>query len=188
MSRGCRNRLLRTLYANRCDPSHALGTSQVPGNLTFVGGDTGEAPVSPLLEEQPCPTHREAADRLVAHSAAHNQGVRGHTLVWYAQLPSWLRNGNFSTTELNTILKSPIDTEMGRYKGKVYAWDVVNEAFSEDGSMRSSLWQDRLGTGYIANALRWAHTADPDVPAIRRGKRFRNSRRHCPPASHLRKP
>ncbi|MGW0941298.1 endo-1,4-beta-xylanase [Streptomyces sp. NPDC002623] len=102
-----------------------------------------------------------AADRLVAHATARNQGVRGHTLVWYAQLPSWLKNGNFSAAELNTILKSHIDTEMGRYKGKVYAWDVVNEAFNEDGSMRSSLWQNKLGTGYIANALRWAHAADP---------------------------
>ena len=102
-----------------------------------------------------------AADRLVAHAAAHNQGVRGHTLAWYAQLPSWLKNGNFSASELNTILKSHIDTEVGRYKGKVYAWDVVNEAFNDDGSMRSSLWQDKLGTVYIANALKWAHAADP---------------------------
>ncbi|WP_329222015.1 endo-1,4-beta-xylanase [Streptomyces sp. NBC_01485] len=102
-----------------------------------------------------------AADRLVAHAAAHSQGVRGHTLAWYAQLPSWLKNGNFSATELNTILKGHIDTEVGRYKGKVYAWDVVNEAFNENGSMRGSLWQDKLGTGYIADALRWAHAADP---------------------------
>ncbi|BAC69807.1 1,4-beta-xylanase [Streptomyces avermitilis] len=102
-----------------------------------------------------------AADRLVAHASAHGQGVRGHTLAWYAQLPSWLKNGNFSASELNTILKSHIDTEVGRYKGKVYAWDVVNETFNEDGSMRGSLWQDKLGTGYIANALRWAHAADP---------------------------
>ncbi|WP_330308159.1 MULTISPECIES: endo-1,4-beta-xylanase [unclassified Streptomyces] len=102
-----------------------------------------------------------AADRLVAHASAHNQGVRGHTLAWYAQLPSWLKNGNFSASELNSILKSHIDTEVGRYKGKVYAWDVVNEAFNDDGSMRGSLWQDKLGTGYIANALKWAHAADP---------------------------
>ncbi|MCX5561654.1 endo-1,4-beta-xylanase [Streptomyces sp. NBC_00038] len=102
-----------------------------------------------------------AADRLVAHASAHNQGVRGHTLAWYSQLPSWLKNGNFSAAELNTLLKKHIDTTLGRYKGKVYAWDVVNETFNEDGSMRSSLWQDKLGTGYIANALRWAHAADP---------------------------
>ncbi|SDP41182.1 endo-1,4-beta-xylanase [Streptomyces sp. cf386] len=104
-----------------------------------------------------------AADRLVSHAAAHNQGVRGHTLVWYAQLPSWLKNGNFSASELNTLLKKHIDTTVGRHKGKIYAWDVVNEAFNEDGSMRSSLWQDKLGTGHIANALRWAHAADPNA-------------------------
>ncbi|WP_033328785.1 endo-1,4-beta-xylanase [Streptomyces yerevanensis] len=102
-----------------------------------------------------------AADRLVAHVSAHKQGVRGHTLAWYSQLPSWLKNGNFSASELNTILKKHIDTTVGRYKGKIYSWDVVNETFNEDGSMRSSLWQNKLGTGYIANALRWAHAADP---------------------------
>lgn len=104
-----------------------------------------------------------AADRLVSHAAAHNQGVRGHTLVWYAQLPSWLKNGNFSASELNTLLKKHIDTTVGRYKGKIYAWDVVNEAFNEDGSMRSSLWQNKLGTGHVADALRWAHAADPNA-------------------------
>ncbi|MCL8014438.1 endo-1,4-beta-xylanase [Streptomyces sp. AS02] len=104
-----------------------------------------------------------AADRLVGHAAARNQGVRGHTLVWYAQLPSWLKNGSFSASELNTLLKKHIDTTVGRYKGRIYAWDVVNEAFNEDGSMRGSLWQDKLGTGHIANALRWAHAADPSA-------------------------
>ncbi|TPQ23832.1 endo-1,4-beta-xylanase [Streptomyces sporangiiformans] len=102
-----------------------------------------------------------AADRLVAHASVHKQGVRGHTLAWYSQLPSWLKNGNFSASELNTILKKHIDTTVGRYKGKIYAWDVINETFNEDGSMRGSLWQNKLGTGYIANALRWAHAADP---------------------------
>ncbi|WP_409468812.1 endo-1,4-beta-xylanase [Streptomyces sp. HC307] len=91
------------------------------------------------------------------------QPGRSHTLVWHSQLPSWLANGNFSASELNTILKKHIDTTVGRYKGKIYAWDVVNEAFNEDGSMRNSLWQSKLGTGYIANALRWAHAADPNA-------------------------
>ncbi|UYQ66218.1 endo-1,4-beta-xylanase [Streptomyces peucetius] len=105
-----------------------------------------------------------AADRLVDRAAAHNQGVRGHTLVWHSQLPSWLKNGNFSASELNTILKKHIDTTVGRYKGRVYAWDVVNEAFDENGTMRrNSLWQEKLGTGHIANALRWAHAADPSA-------------------------
>jgi endo-1,4-beta-xylanase len=104
-----------------------------------------------------------AADRLVNHASAHKQGVRGHTLVWYSQLPSWLKNGNFSASELSTIMKKHIDTTVGRYKGKIYAWDVVNEAFNEDGSMRDSLWQSKLGTGHIANALRWAHAADPNA-------------------------
>jgi hypothetical protein len=58
----------------------------------------------------------------------------------------------------------------GAEPGQVYAWDVVDEAFNEDGSMRGSLWQNKLGTGHIANALRWAHAADPSASLFRRAR------------------
>jgi endo-1,4-beta-xylanase len=103
-----------------------------------------------------------AGDQEVAFATANGQKVRGHALVWHNQLPGWLSNGNFAATELRTIMQQHIATEAGRYKGRIYAWDVVNEPFNEDGTRRTdSLWQQKLGDGYIADALRAARTADP---------------------------
>ena len=101
------------------------------------------------------------ADQIVAFAQAHNQQVRGHTLVWHNQNPSWLTNGNWTAAQLSSLLQNHISTEVGRYKGRITAWDVVNEPFNEDGTYRSDLWYDTLGADYIANALTWAHAADP---------------------------
>jgi endo-1,4-beta-xylanase len=101
------------------------------------------------------------ADEVVAFAQAHNQKIRGHVLVWHNQLPDWLTSGSFSSADLKTILKDHITTEMSRYKGKIYAWDVVNESFNDDGTWRNSIWYKGLGKEYIADALTWAHAADP---------------------------
>ncbi|MER6344428.1 endo-1,4-beta-xylanase [Streptomyces sp. NPDC001595] len=101
------------------------------------------------------------ADQIVNFAEANGQQVRGHTLVWHSQNPGWLANGSFTPAELRTILQNHIATEAGRYKGRIAAWDVVNEAFNEDGTYRQTLWSQNLGTDYIADALTWAHAADP---------------------------
>ncbi|MER5194779.1 endo-1,4-beta-xylanase [Streptomyces sp. NPDC002755] len=101
------------------------------------------------------------ADQIVAFAQAHSQQVRGHTLVWHSQNPSWLTNGSWTSAQLNTLLQNHINTEVGRYQGKIAAWDVVNEPFNEDGTYRSTLWYNGLGADYIANALTWARAADP---------------------------
>jgi endo-1,4-beta-xylanase len=107
------------------------------------------------------------ADSIVAFAQAHDQLVRGHTLVWHNQLPSWLTNGvtsgDISPAELRDILRQHILAEAGHFKGQLYAWDVVNEAVNDDdaGSLRNTIWLQNLGPGYIADALRWAHEADP---------------------------
>ena len=105
------------------------------------------------------------ADKLVAYAKANKQKVRGHTLVWHSQLPTWLtsgvEDGSIDKKALRTILKQHIATEMGHFKGDIWAWDVVNEAFNEDGTLRDSLWLQQLGPDYIADAFRWAHKADP---------------------------
>jgi endo-1,4-beta-xylanase len=101
------------------------------------------------------------ADRIVAFAREHGQRVRGHTLVWHNQLPSWLTNGTWTTAELRDILRRHIMVEAGHFKGQVYAWDVVNEVFDDSANLRDTFWLRKLGPGYIADAFRWAHKAAP---------------------------
>ena len=107
------------------------------------------------------------ADKLVAFAKAHKQKVRGHTLVWHSQVPAWLtegvEDGSIDKKQLRKILKRHVQDEVGHFKGEIWAWDVVNEAFEDDGTgnLRDSLWLRELGPGYIADAFRWAHKADP---------------------------
>jgi endo-1,4-beta-xylanase len=100
-------------------------------------------------------------DAVVAFAQAHDQIVRGHTLVWHSQLPAWVTNGNFSATDLDAIMKNHITNEATHYKGQVFAWDVVNEPFNDDGTYRTSVFYNTLGIDYIAKALTYARAADP---------------------------
>ena len=85
------------------------------------------------------------ADALVAFAKAHSQKIRGHNLVWHQQLPSWLIHGSFTPAELMDLMVAHIATEAGRYKGAIYAWDVVNEPIADDGQWRRSIWYDAMG-------------------------------------------
>ncbi|MFJ6387755.1 endo-1,4-beta-xylanase [Streptomyces sp. NPDC091972] len=102
-------------------------------------------------------------DEIVQLARAHHQKVRGHTLVWHSQLPDWITSRAWTAEELRPVLKRHIQTEVRHYRGKVFAWDVVNEAFNEDGTYRETVFYNTLGPGYIADALRWARQADPKV-------------------------
>lgn len=105
------------------------------------------------------------ADTLVDFAHANDMLIRGHTLIWHGQLPAWLKTGTFTAEELRDILREHILTVVGRYRGRVDVWDVVNEAVDEDepSSLRKSLWLRKLGEEYIAMAFRWAHEADPQA-------------------------
>ncbi|MFD9460889.1 endo-1,4-beta-xylanase [Streptomyces sp. NPDC060027] len=150
-----------------------IGTAVTGSKLTGTYGDIAGAQFNSLTPGNAMkwgtvePTRGSfdwaEADRIVAFAQAHSQQVRGHTLVWHSQNPSWLTNGTWTTAELSGLLQNHITTEVTRYKGKLAAWDVVNEPFNEDGTYRSTLWYNGLGADYIAQALTWAHTADPSA-------------------------
>ncbi|CCK28044.1 Exoglucanase/xylanase [Streptomyces davaonensis JCM 4913] len=101
------------------------------------------------------------ADEIVNFAEANGQQVRGHTLVWHSQNPSWLTNGTWTTAQLRQLMTDHIATEVGRYEGRLATWDVVNEPFNEDGTYRQTLWYNGLGADYIAEALTAARAADP---------------------------
>ncbi|NEY36535.1 1,4-beta-xylanase [Streptomyces sp. PRKS01-65] len=102
-----------------------------------------------------------AADRIVSHAQSRGMKVRGHTLVWHSQLPSWV--SGLGATDLRAAMNNHINQVMGHYKGKIHSWDVVNEAFQDgsSGARRSSPFQDKLGNGFIEEAFRTARAADP---------------------------
>ena len=99
-------------------------------------------------------------DTLVAFAKAHSMQVRGHNLVWYIALPSWLTTGHFSRDELISILHDHILAEVSHYRGQVNIWDVVNEAINNDGTLRDSIWSRGIGPDYLDLAFRWAHEAN----------------------------
>ncbi|BCJ43925.1 beta-xylanase [Actinoplanes ianthinogenes] len=114
-----------------------------------------------VVEPQPGVYDWTAADQLVAFAQKNRQLVRGHTLVWHNQNPSWLTEANYTPDQLRALLRKHILDEVGHFKGKVWAWDVANEVFNEDGTLRDTIWLRALGPDYIADAFRWAHQADP---------------------------
>ena len=108
------------------------------------------------------------ADQVVAFAQLHHMKVRGHTLVWGWSNPAWLTNQSFDSLQLSRLLEQHVSRVVDHYRGKIFAWDVVNEAFDERGHLKSSLWYDspgiglaRKSTAYIEQAFRWAHAADP---------------------------
>jgi endo-1,4-beta-xylanase len=110
------------------------------------------------------------ADQLVDFARRNKQLVRGHVLVWQNQLPSWLTtgvdNGTISDAELRDLLRNHITNVMRHFKGRIWQWDVVNEAASDPWDSPPTIhlkgfWAQHLGPTYVADAFRWARAADP---------------------------
>jgi endo-1,4-beta-xylanase len=104
-----------------------------------------------------------AADTLVNYAAKNAMQVRGHTLAWHQALPAWLKTGTFSQQELQDIFNKHIQTVVTRYRGQIQQWDVVNEAIGDDGRLRDTFWLQKLGPGYIDQAFKLAHDANPQA-------------------------
>ncbi len=125
--------------------------------------------IHPRPDTDSNPYNFKGGDALVAFAQSHNMLVRGHTLVWHNNVPDWVKNGNYPASQLADILRGHIKTVTTHYASKVYAWDVVNEAFNDNGTMRHTIWYDQPGIGagkgtkYIEQVLRWAHESDPNA-------------------------
>ncbi len=103
------------------------------------------------------------ADYLVSYAQANNKRIHGHTLNWYTSLPAWVTSYVGDSTAWENLLKTHIQTVVTHFKGKVASWDVVNEAFNDDGTLRNSIWVQKLGADYIARCFQYANQADPDA-------------------------
>jgi endo-1,4-beta-xylanase len=111
------------------------------------------------------------ADFIVDWALANKKRVHGHNLLWHSYNPEWLKNFQGDSAAWENLMKTHIQTVVRHYKGKVTAWDVVNEAFTDQGAIRNtepkpedgSIWAQKLGIGYLARAFKYAHEADPDA-------------------------
>ena len=124
------------------------------------------------------------ADEYVEFGQKNHMFIVGHNLCWHSQTPAWVfkdkKGRPISRKALLRRLHDHIQTVVGRYKGKVNSWDVVNEALNEDGTLRQSPWMKIIGEDYIVKAFQYAHEADPaaqlnyndynlEIPAKRKG-------------------
>jgi endo-1,4-beta-xylanase len=96
---------------------------------------------------------------IVNYATNNSERVRCHNLVWHSQLPGWV--SSLPTNQVQGQMENHITTEVNAFKNKCYAWDVVNEPFNDDGTPRADVFFNAMGIGYIADALRTAHAADP---------------------------
>ncbi|WP_143006952.1 endo-1,4-beta-xylanase [Paenibacillus tianmuensis] len=107
-------------------------------------------------------------DSLVDFAERNGMDIHGHALVWSEANPRWLTQGNYSASELQAIMEEHVKTVVGRHKGRIKEWDVINEPLKEENfnvnlGLRDSIWFKAMGEKFLDIALRAAHEADPDA-------------------------
>ena len=118
-----------------------------------------------FIQPSPNKFNFKAADKYVEMGLKNNMYIVGHALVWHNQLADFMQNLE-NSAETRAHVENHINTLVSRYKGKIDAWDVVNEAFEEDGSLRASVFYKNMGKNYIEEVFRKTEKVDPDVDLI----------------------
>jgi endo-1,4-beta-xylanase len=167
---------LKVAFADRFRVGAAIGTHQILGDdqaaLELTAQQFNTVTPENLLKwqevhPQPGQFNFEPADRFVEFGEQHGMFIVGHTLVWHNQTPDWVFQDDVGNPiDRETLLKRMSDhihAVVGRYKGRIHAWDVVNEAIEDDGSMRKTKWQQIIGDDYIEKAFEFGHQADPQA-------------------------
>ena len=104
----------------------------------------------------------DLADKIVDYGRKNNMEINGHTLIWHSQLPAFVRRIK-DADSVKQFFTNHITTIASRYDGKITSWDVVNEALNEDGTMRKSIFLDKLGDDFVTEAFRLAQKAAPNT-------------------------
>ncbi len=178
---GCKNPVteqkgLNDIFRNEFYIGSALDTAQINGSdsasINIVKQHFNSITPENCMKmerimESPNKYDFHIADKYVQFGMNNNMFTVGHTLVWHSQVQDWFfedDQGNLlSRDSLILKMKNHIFTMVGRYKGKVQGWDVVNEAMNEDGTLRQSKYYQIIGPDYIKLAFQFAHEADPNA-------------------------
>jgi len=171
--------LLKDAYGDQFYMGAALNRWQFSGRDTLSAGLVKKhfnsiSPVNSMkwerIHPEPGKYNFGPADRFVAFGEENGMHIVAHTLVWHSQVPGWVfrdREGNLvSRDTLLHRMRDHIHTVVGRYRGKIDCWDVVNEAVADDGAMRNSLWYRIIGEDFVEKAFTYAREADPDATLI----------------------
>lgn len=151
-------------FGTFCDPGSTYWNDADFMALVDNEADVGSLTVSNSLKWDATEASQDSftytnPDKLVPYAQEHGYLIRGHTLVWHSQLPSWVSDVDDSS--MADVIENHISNVAGRYAGQFYAWDVVNEPFADDGSWRSDPFHNALGDSYVTVALNAARAADP---------------------------
>lgn len=167
---------LKEAFANHFRIGFAVGTRQLLGQheptLNIIAAQANTITPENLLKwdlVHPGPNEYtfEAADKFVNFGEDHEMFIVGHTLIWHIESADWIfrdaAGRPLGREALLARMRDHIHTVVGRYRGRIHAWDVVNEAFEDDGSPRDTRWRQSIGDDYIEHAFRYAHEADPNA-------------------------